>query len=54
MTMRIPVKDSVSGQTLWMWEVDAEEALRYDTQARYSVPVVAKTPTKKNPGGRGF
>ena len=50
---RIAVKDSITGQTLLMWPADAEEALRYDTQSRYTVQS-NKQPPRKNPGGRGF
>jgi hypothetical protein len=52
MTAKIQVKDSVASTTLYMWEVDAEEAIRYHP-ARYSV-VSGRVPPSKNPGGRGF
>jgi hypothetical protein len=52
MTMRIPVKDNVTGVITFMWEVDAEEAVRYHA-ARYTIQSAKPIPAK-NPGGRGF
>jgi hypothetical protein len=55
MTQRIPVKDTGNGNViLQMWEVDAEEAIRYGA-GRYVLQVPAqKAPPTKNPGGRGY
>ncbi len=52
MTSKILVKDNNTQALVYMWEVDAEEAVRYDP-ARYTVQAI-KPPPKKNPGGRGY
>ena len=52
MATKTQVKDSVSGQTLPMWEVDAEEAVRY-APARFTIQQAKPIPAK-NPGGRGY
>lgn len=58
---KIPVKDNTTGAITWMWEVDAEEAVRNDaTGTRYTPAASTAAGTspralpKKNPGGRGF
>ncbi len=50
---RVPVKDNVLGTTNWMWDVDAEEAVRYDP-TRHTPQSVTRPIPKKNPGGKGF
>ncbi len=52
MTIKIPVKQLTSGNVVWMWEVDAEEAMRRGPTLY--AHTVAKPPPAKNPGGRGF
>ena len=52
MTMRIPVKNLTTGETIYMWEVDAEEAVRLGPTLY--AHKVQNPPPRKNPGGKGF
>ncbi len=50
---RIPVKDNITGTTIFMWDIDAEEAVRYEP-TRFTPQSPTRPIPKKNPGGKGF
>ena len=53
MADKVAVKDTVTGKTIFMWECDAEEARRYDIEARYTIQAKHAIPAK-TPSGRGW
>ena len=52
MTDKVAVKNKSTGAITYMWEVDAEEAVRYAASTYAVVPPAIIPP--KNPGGKGF